>query len=140
MFQKFKLIRSLAIGAFVATLLSAPFTSTAKAGSDYRSHKRGYSVEKEYRGNHGHHWRHYAHRHYRNKHARKHRRIRHEQAYRHNYRNTYKHNYRNPYKTVRKEVHIYKYPEQRRRHVISDRELFSGIIGALIGSQLANHR
>lgn len=132
MFQKFKLIRTLAIGAFAVTFLSAPFISTAKADSDYRGHKRGYSVEKEYRGDRGHHRRHYAQKHYRNKHARKHRRIRHEQAYRHNY--------RKPYKSVRKEVHVYKYPEQRRRHVISDHELFSGIIGALIGTQLANHR
>lgn len=132
MFQKFKLIRTLAIGAFAVTLLSAPFISTAKADSDNRGYKRGYSVEKEYRGGRGHHPRHYAQKRHRNKHVRKHRRIRHEQAYRHNY--------RHPYKTVRKEVHIYKYPTHRRRHVVSNQEFISGLVGALIGAQLANHR
>lgn len=140
MFQKFKIIRTLAVGAFAVTLLSAPFIATAKAGSDHRSHKHGYAVEKEYRGDHRHHQRHYAHKHYRNKHARKHRRIRHEQAYRHHYRNSYKHDYRRPHKTVRKVVHVYKYPEPRRRHVISDREFIGGLVGALIGAQIASHR
>lgn len=130
MLQKSKIFQAFAIGAFAIVLLSSPFTSTAKADSNYRGHKQGHWVKKETRWNHGHRGHRYERDHFRHERARKHRRIR------HNWKQARHHDYRRPHKTVRKVIYVNRDARHHRRREISDREFISSIIGALIGAQL----
>ncbi|NKB55002.1 MAG: hypothetical protein GKS00_01565 [Alphaproteobacteria bacterium] len=133
MVGKSKIMRAVAASAFAVTLLSAPFISTAQAGSDgHRGHKHGYEVKKQKHWGHDRGRHHYGHKHYRKKHARKHRRLHRQHAHRYDH--------HRGHKRVRKVVHVHKYPRHERRYERHQRELIGSIVEALLRGQAGHYR